>query len=163
RDRSVETGSLAALLGRLNALIHSDLGGVRFMTMYLAMIDGTGKSMRWSTAGHDPAIIYDPANDTFTESEEGGGLPLGIMEGAGGYEEARTDSLAAGQIIFIGTDGIWEMQDVGGQEFGKDRLKDIIRANASQSAKEIETKLLAELDKFRGEAPRRDDVTFVII
>jgi sigma-B regulation protein RsbU (phosphoserine phosphatase) len=121
RDRAdMKTLNLAELTGRLNDLLHADLGGSRFMTLYLAVVDGPSRAMRWCSAGHDPAIVYDPERNSFEEVDEAG-FPLGVVEGADGYVEAKIDALAPGAIVFIGTDGIWETQNSAENSTGRIR------------------------------------------
>src|SRR5262249_23938033 len=76
RDRAAG-GSLAELMSRLNQVIAADHHGDRFMTMHLSVIEGGTRTMRWVSAGHDPAIVFDPSADRFEEVGEGE-LPLGI-------------------------------------------------------------------------------------
>ena len=66
-------------------------------------------------------------------------------------------------MIVIGSDGVWETFSPTGDQFGKDRLKQIMAACAARSAEEIKNALIAALKDFRGNAPVRDDVTFVIL
>jgi sigma-B regulation protein RsbU (phosphoserine phosphatase) len=160
RDRAATSGSLAELMDRLNRMLESDLGGERFMTMYLCVADAAEHELRWVSAGHDPAIVYDPATDGFEEVESGG-LPLGL-DGDSQYEECRGD-LRPGQVITIGTDGVWESTDSAGDQFGKDRLRDAIRASASGTAQQIVQTILDRLNAFRGEVRATDDVTFVVV
>jgi serine phosphatase RsbU (regulator of sigma subunit) len=161
RDRALASGSLAELMSRLNQFISADHHGERFMTMHLSIIDSKSATMRWASAGHDPAIVYDPADDAFKEVGEGD-LPLGIMEETE-YSEHSYGPLRAGQVILVGTDGVWEMPDAKGSPFGKDRLREIIRASADQSAAGIAAAINDRLTSFRGVAKQVDDVTFVII
>jgi sigma-B regulation protein RsbU (phosphoserine phosphatase) len=112
-------------------------------------------------AGHDAALLYNPANDGF-EDLYGSGLALGWDENYQ-YDENEHADLTEGQIIFLGTDGIWETFDKTGNPFGKERLKDIIRQKAEASADEIMNEILTALARFRqGEEPE-DDVTLVVI
>ena len=113
RDRAVAAGDLAELMGRLNKLISADHGGDRFMTMHLSVIDSKTGTMRWVSAGHDPVIVYDPADDRFAEVGEGD-LPLGVMDDTE-YSEQTFGPLRPGQVLFIGTDGVWEMPDAKGE------------------------------------------------
>src|SRR6516165_177164 len=113
RDRAVAAGDLAELMGRLNNLIAADHGGERFMTMFLAVLDSKSKTMRWVSAGHDPVIVFDPADNRFTEVGEGD-LPLGVTDDTE-YSERTFPALRPGQILFIGTDGVWEMPDAKGE------------------------------------------------
>jgi sigma-B regulation protein RsbU (phosphoserine phosphatase) len=161
RDRAVAAGDLAELMGRLNRLISADHGGDRFMTMHLSAIDAKTGTMRWVSAGHDPVIVYDPAGGSFTEVGEGD-LPLGVMDETQ-YQEQSTGPFTPGQILFIGTDGVWEMPDVKGNHFGKERLREAIRESAGRSADEIAKTVRDRLSDFRGDARSVDDVTFVIV
>jgi sigma-B regulation protein RsbU (phosphoserine phosphatase) len=160
RDRAT-SGTLADLLGRLNRIIAADLEGKRFMTMHLGIIDVAQGVYRWSSAGHDPPIIYDPATKQCTEPE-GGSLPLGVADDTA-YEEVSFGPLRPGQIIVIGTDGVWEMPDAAGEQFGKERLKQVIETAADGSADQIARAIRAALTSFRGQEKSIDDVTFVIL
>src|SRR5262245_47512258 len=161
RDRAVAAGDLAELLGRLNKLLAADHGGDRFMTMHLSVIDSKTGTMRWVSAGHDPVIVYDPADGTFAEVGEGA-LPLGIMDDTQ-YREQTSAPLRPGQILFIGTDGVWEMPDANGEQYGKDRLREVIRACAARSADEIAEAVRERLTAFRGDVKSVDDVTCVVV
>ena len=161
RDRATPDGGLAHLLGRINALLVSDVGTARFMTMHLSLINTRDGTFRWAAAGHDPAIIYDPQRDAFIEIDEGD-LPLGVDE-AGTYGEHTYGPLTPGAVILIGTDGVWETANAGGELFGKDRLRDVIRTCAAEPARDITNAIASNLKTFRGDAERTDDVTFVVL
>jgi serine phosphatase RsbU (regulator of sigma subunit) len=161
RDRAATAGSLAALLVRLNRLLAADLEGTRFMTMHLSFVDPRASTFRWVSAGHDPAILYDPAADRFVEMDAGS-LPLGIEEGAA-YEESAYSPLRPGQVLFVGTDGVWESPNAANEQFGKGRVREAIRAASSGTAAAIAEAVRARLCEFRGECRQVDDVTFVVI
>ena len=148
-------------MGRLNSLLAADHGGERFMTMHLCMIDARAANVRSVNAGHDPVIVFDPADQTFSEFSEGD-MPLGIMAETE-YREEVLPAIRPGQVFFFGTDGVWEMPDVSGALFGKDRLRDAIRAAGSGSADEIVARVRQDLIAFRGDAKSVDDVTFVVV
>ena len=65
--------------------------------------------LRWVRAGHEPAVLYDPSTDRFEELS-GKGIALGI-DSSWQYEEEKYADLAAGQIIVLSTDGIWEARN----------------------------------------------------
>jgi sigma-B regulation protein RsbU (phosphoserine phosphatase) len=161
RDRAGAAGSLSELMGRLNRLISADHHGDRFMTMHLSVIDGTTRTMRWVSAGHDPAIVFDPATGRFEEVGEGE-LPLGVIDDTE-YREQRSGPFRPGQVILVGTDGVWEMPDAKGEPFGKDRLRDAIRESAGAPAAGIAHAVRDRLAAFRGDARQVDDVTFVVV
>jgi len=161
RDRAEGQGEMAALLGRLNNALSADLEGSRFMTMYLAALDARSGAMRWASAGHDPALVYDPATGDFRE-DAGGDLPLGVMPDTA-YAEQAAPPLAVGQILLVGTDGVWEMMNPAGEAYGKDRLRETIKAAAGGSARDVVQAILDSLKEFRKDRRPTDDVTFVAI
>jgi sigma-B regulation protein RsbU (phosphoserine phosphatase) len=112
-------------------------------------------------AGHEPAIVYDPSTDSFTELL-GDGIALGVDENWS-YQEQRYEAWTNGRLILIGTDGIWEAENPEGERFGKARLREIIRERRNESSKEIAQAILATLASHRGSAPQQDDITMVVV
>jgi sigma-B regulation protein RsbU (phosphoserine phosphatase) len=156
-----QTGSLGELLTHLNTHLVKVVGPGRFMTMLLMMVDIEHKEVRWASAGHDPPFVYDPASDAFLDFGLGD-IPLGVLAGQV-YEEYVFHDVQAGQIFLAGTDGIWEADDLNGEMYGKDRLRELIRASADLTAEEISNRLREDLTRFRGESSQHDDITFVIV
>ena len=79
------------------------------------------------------------------------------------YGEIRKDDWEVGQILLVGTDGLWESQDADGEVYGKERLKRVIRDHADKRADEIATQITADLRRFRGAARQDDDITCVLV
>jgi sigma-B regulation protein RsbU (phosphoserine phosphatase) len=131
------------------------------MTLFYLTIDPANNQMDWVRAGHDPALIYDPAEDTFEELM-GPGVALGLDENLK-YSQNHRIGIGDGQIIAIGTDGIWEAMNKKGNMFGKDRLRDIIRTNAASGADSILNAVFDELNRFTKGQKSEDDITLVII
>jgi sigma-B regulation protein RsbU (phosphoserine phosphatase) len=130
------------------------------MWNYLS-IDIAKRRLNWVRAGHEPAIFYDPVTDTFEELR-GKGTALGVNADAQ-YLENEKRELATAQIILLGTDGIWEARNRGGEMFGKAPIYRIIRENPSASAKEILTSCLDALHLFLENQAPEDDITLVVI
>jgi sigma-B regulation protein RsbU (phosphoserine phosphatase) len=132
----------------------------RFMTLFLAQIDPGRNRMVWVNAGHEPAIIYDPASNAF-ENLKGKGMPLGVHEDAT-YKELSFE-IKPGQLIFIGTDGIRETRNQNDEMFGNQRLQQILRQNAKASAQTVKLAILDAVAEFRGNQAQEDDLTLVVI
>jgi sigma-B regulation protein RsbU (phosphoserine phosphatase) len=79
------------------------------------------------------------------------------------YCERTFGPLKPGQLILIGTDGVWEMPNAAGEPFGKDRLRSVIRESSGKPAAEIVAAICDRLTHFRGDAKQVDDVTFVVV
>ena len=162
RSRSAQSGTLAEIITEVNRNLTLDVHETgRFTTLFYLMVDPANQLLKWVRAGHDAALLYDPDSKEF-EDLYGAGLALGLDETYQFEENQRTD-LRQGQILFIGTDGIWETFNSTNKPFGKEPLKEIIRDKAAGSATEIMNHILQALDHFRqGEEPE-DDVTLVVI
>ena len=162
RMRAPQCGGISRIVTEMNQHLLSDFSHTgHFMTLFYASIDSQNQKLRWVRAGHDPAVIYDPATDRFEELK-GPGLALGLDENYE-YEENLKIGLNPGQIIAIGTDGIWETNNSEGQMFGKQRFNELVRENAHQSAKDIIDAVLNELQKFTIGLKQTDDITLVVI
>lgn len=162
RSRSAQPGTPSQIVSDVNRDLTLDVYDTgRFTTLFYLMVDPQNHRLKWVRAGHDAALLYDPASDGFKDLY-GSGLALGWDENYQ-YEDNEYADLSAGQIIFLGTDGIWETFDTAGKPFGKEPLKDIIRHKAAASAAEIMNEILTALARFRqGEEPE-DDVTLAVI
>lgn len=153
--------TVAEFMEKINRELCKQIPEGRFMTMYVLVIEPDGRTLRWASAGHDAAIVYDIGRNTFTELE-GHDLPLGISADAA--FSAQIGSVPAdGQIIVLGTDGIWECQNAESRMFGKEGLRRVLRKHAGEPSAEIGRQLLSALERFRGECPQQDDVTFVVL
>ncbi len=161
RVRLAAPGSLADIMGQVNARLAQDTQSGRFMTLFFLVIEQKRSQMRWVSAGHDPMLKYCPVSDTFEELG-GSDIPLGI-DGQWAFTEAVQSGWKSGQIYVIGTDGIWESRNIDGEMFGKDRLRDVIRANADCKADKVAHSITERLDEFRGDHHQEDDVTLVVI
>ena len=92
----------------------------------------------------------------------GSGTALGIDD-IYAFEEFKLSGWSEGQIIVIGTDGIWETENSRSETFGKFRLRQIIRQHSQFAAQEILDAIIAALEAFRGTAPQNDDVTLIVV
>ena len=162
RSRAAQPGTLSEIITEVNRNLTIDVHETgRFTTLFYLMIDPANHFLKWVRAGHDAALLYDPDSRDFEELY-GSGLAMGLDEAYLYQENQRTD-LRKGQIIFLGTDGIWETFDSTHTPFGKESLKGIIRENAAAGANEILNHILHALDQFRQGQEPEDDVTLVVI
>ena len=152
----------AQLLTEVNRYITRDSDATsRFLVMFLLEINKQAKTLKWVRAGHDPAILYNPMGDAFEELS-GDGMALGVMDDYA-YQSYERKDWTPGSIIVVGTDGIHETRNNRDEMFGQDRLRQIIRDNHTAAANEIQNKVLAEVQSFRGKLSQEDDVTIVVV
>jgi len=162
RCRVTQPGGPAEIITDVNRLVTADTReSGHFMTLFYTEIDPSSKTLQWVRAGHDSALLYDPATDSIEELH-GEGMAIGIDESYAYRQSAKT-GLAAGQILLIGTDGVWETQNESGRMFGKTRLAALIREQASFSSESLLQAVMAALQDFRGSAKQEDDVTLAVV
>jgi sigma-B regulation protein RsbU (phosphoserine phosphatase) len=161
RSRLHIPGNLAQVITDINRQLSADTDAGRFMTLVYVLIDTAARTLRWVSGGHDAPLTYDPTTGAFGELA-GGGLPLGI-EAHWQYEEYSAPLLPAGAVIVLGTDGIWEARSPSGEMFGKDRLREVMRANAQRSADDISAAITTAVAAFRAGAAQEDDITLVVV
>ncbi|MBT8347382.1 MAG: SpoIIE family protein phosphatase [Desulfofustis sp.] len=162
RMRASQTGSLIEIVTAMNQHLTTDLSeSGRFMTMFYLALDRQSGQLEWIRAGHDPALIYDPEKDSFEELK-GPGLALGVLEDFE-YEPQYWNGLKPGQVIVIGTDGIWESCNPSGEMFGRERLMEIIRKTAAQDAPTILETVFQEHGDFSDGLKSDDDLTLVVV
>ena len=162
RMRANQGGTTAELITDVNRLLSQDIGDSgQFMTLFILELDQAGQSINWIRAGHDPAMRYNPVLDRFDELN-GAGLALGVLDDIE-YREFSGESMKPGEVIVIGTDGIWETRNLKNQLFGRERLMDYIRRYSNRSADEIVERCFEAVGEFRGHLPVEDDITMVVI
>jgi sigma-B regulation protein RsbU (phosphoserine phosphatase) len=162
RSRMAQPGNLGLKMAEVNQLLCLDtFESCDFMTLFLLVIDSVKKELAWVRAGHDPAIVYDPSSGSINELQ-GRGTVLGI-DPSWTFEEYKYSEWSDGQVIVIGTDGIWETENPHAEKFGKFRLRQIIRQHSQFSSQEILKAITDALAAFRDTAPQNDDVTLVVV
>jgi sigma-B regulation protein RsbU (phosphoserine phosphatase) len=133
----------------------------RFITLFFLSMNLRTGDLTWVRAGHDPALLYDPGRDAFEELM-GPGIPLGVEE-TWEYSDNHRSGLSPGQLLVLGTDGIWEAMNPAGEMYGKDRFRDVLRKNAGRTAQEIVDAVVAEVLNFVSPERPEDDLTLVVV
>jgi sigma-B regulation protein RsbU (phosphoserine phosphatase) len=162
RSRVTQPGGIAEIVTDVNRLVSYDTKETgQFMTLFYTEIDQSEKTLKWVRAGHDPALLYDPGSDSFEELA-GEGMALGV-DREYAYREGGVIDLSEGQILLIGTDGLWETQNESGEMFGKDRIEALIRQHTQSAADMILSSIILAVQEYRVSARQEDDITIVVI
>jgi sigma-B regulation protein RsbU (phosphoserine phosphatase) len=148
------------ILERLNDTIAQEIVEDRYATGFYLLYDAEKGLMNYTNAGHGPLILYRASEDTFhfLDTE---GMPVGIMPGVTYGQDFVT--LESGDLAILYTDGITEAMNLQHEEFGMERLQNVIRTYKRESAREIANKILEEVNRFVGTAPQHDDETLLIL
>jgi serine phosphatase RsbU (regulator of sigma subunit) len=152
--------SLAELITGMNhyACTNSQ-SGLRFTTAFLAEFDPASRALTYINAGHNAPILR--RSPGAIERLSNGGLPLGMM--ADRSYEAGNLVLQPGDWLIIFTDGVVEAVNGGGEEYGEQRLLNVLQAGVAATPDELLRRMMSDLDAFVGPTPQHDDVTCMLV
>ena len=162
RCRVFLPGRLDEIINDVNRLLWRDtrISG-NFVTLFYLEIDRVQNTMRWVRGGHDPAIVYSPASCEFSELK-GNGVALGV-DAEWSFEYNELPVSKEEQLLFIGSDGAWEVENATGEHFGKERIRQILAARSDLKPAEILQTIIEQIREFRGDTPPNDDITMVVV
>lgn len=146
-------------VNRINEYLVKNTPTNRFVTLFIAELNAPTGEFNFINAGHNPPLLARA--DGTIEQLESGGMPLGLMV-LGDYEAGKA-ILNRGDTLVIYSDGVSEANNMNEDEFGLDRLKEVISANITASASGLRDKVESALSDFTGTAPANDDITLVIV
>jgi serine phosphatase RsbU (regulator of sigma subunit) len=151
--------SLPQIVKAVNEYLSENTPANRFVTLFIAELNPQEGTLRYINAGHNPPLIGK--TNGAVEQLDSGGFPLGIMPFAE-YEIGET-RLNHGEALVIYSDGVSEAANLKGEEFGMERLSQVIQKNLSASASGMRDKVESALSAFTQTAPAGDDITLVIV
>ena len=158
RALHVRTRSLVDLVAETSELLFASTPGNKYATAILARLElGTGE-LTYVNAGHARCLLV--RGDGQAEALEPCGPPIGLLPGMG-WEERRL-TLGAGDTLALFSDGVTEAWNAAEEEFGEDRIVQVLRATTSGTAAECVDRLVAAIDAFAGSAAQHDDITLMI-
>lgn len=150
--------SLDAMAVRLNGIFCRDSLRNIFASMIYVELGSAPGELRFVNAGHIPPMVV---RDGTVAQLPKGGAALGITPSAEYGEESLT--LGDGDLFCAWSDGLSEAQNGAGEFFGDQRIREILARNAGRGAEAAGNELVNVVDRFVGEARRRDDMTLVVI
>jgi len=156
---STDPGTILTLA---NQRLCEDLESSYFVTLFFGRLDPRTGSLSYAGAGHCPGYILSPVGQV-KATLISRGLPLGI-DSAGNYPSGPAAQLAAGDLLFLYTDGIVEARSAGSREqFGIERALDTLRANCQESPDQILDAIYQAVRDFSSPGDQDDDVTAILV
>jgi phosphoserine phosphatase RsbU/P len=149
----------ADLVARLNRHIAEASASNKFITMTAARLEPVSASVSYVNAGHNPPLLVRRGGSV--EELPPGGMPLGIFCGAE-YQLAEV-GLDPGDLLCIFSDGITECETPDAEEYGPDRLTDLLRGFADRPLEEIVRHIDEAVVRFAAGGPQGDDQTVVLL
>ncbi|MGA2736105.1 MAG: SpoIIE family protein phosphatase [Bryobacteraceae bacterium] len=144
-------------LERINIFLNERTAGEKYATVFYCLLERSGR-LYYVNAGHcPPLIVRQPGG---IESLAATAMPVGLMESA---EFAVSEiMLTDGDKIVIYTDGVTEAQNLQGEFFGRQKLRQVVGEHHAGSCQELHDALAAAVAAFTESAPQADDITLVV-
>ncbi len=152
--------TLEEVVGHMNRVICQNTAFDKFITAFLAVYTPVEKRVDYVNAGHNPPILLRASGDV--ELLEKGGLLLGVIKGIP-YERG-TLVLGPGDVLALFTDGVTEAMGPAEEEYGEERLTQLMRDLQAKSAQDILDAVRSDIIAFTGSATLlSDDLTMIVV
>ena len=131
-----------------------------FVSLLYGVLNGTTREFRYARAGHELPLLCDALGEMavlpYTD-----GQPLGAMEGI--LLDEQTVMLPSGSTVLLYTDGVTDVLDAHGNQFGLERLRQALSAQRNAPAQALCETLLEMTAAYRAATPQYDDITLVAV
>jgi sigma-B regulation protein RsbU (phosphoserine phosphatase) len=151
----------ASVFDRLNLLFSHNVRMTSFVSLFLARYDPQTYELTYSNAGHNPPLLRTRSSgpELFSWLHPTGAA-IGLVEGA--QFGTETVKLASGDVLVLYTDGLTEATNLQGEEFGQERLVELVRYGRYRSAQELVRIVRQGLHEFAHGQPLADDTTLIV-
>ncbi|MGH9446128.1 MAG: PP2C family protein-serine/threonine phosphatase, partial [Terriglobia bacterium] len=150
--------SPAEMLKKLNLLLLDRKIEAHFITLTYCVWDSKTRTMRLANAGMPLPLLVRGRRVHAIHAE---GVPLGLLDHA--EHEETSLVLEKGDLLAMFSDGLLEANDAHRQEFGIQRMENIVREHGHLSVSEIIAKVFREVGKFEQGRSPLDDQTLLVI
>lgn len=151
---------VASVFATLNRMVFQTARKRLLATLCYALLDPKRRELLYGSAGHLFPYRIDAAGRV--EALESVAYPLGVRSEL--EVVVRTARLAAGDTLFLFSDGVVEAcLDGGDEQFGFGRLEESLRRHAGAGVRGLCDGVLADVERFAGSAPRDDDQTIMVL
>lgn len=144
---------------KINELIYENTPPEKFITFFWGILDTKDNSFTYINAGHNHPLLYK--NGEFHNLDRGG-LMIGIMDIGVQYDLGQV-TMDKGDTLVFYTDGVTEAQNLIKDEFGEERLIEIIKGGQQKTSKQLMDEINLKVDKFAHEAKQFDDITLIVL
>jgi phosphoserine phosphatase RsbU/P len=153
----VSPGPLAE---HLNRFLCSELAGTgMFVTAFFMRFERSASTLRYAGTGQGRQLLCLASGETIRLSV--GSMAAGVVAGAP-YPESEC-RLRPGDVLALFTDGLTDARNTRGEEFGIERLTDLLSKNRHLAARQISRAVLSAVREFCQGTREQDDRTLVIV
>lgn len=144
----------------LNETFVETTGAGVFVTLLIMLVDPIGRRVHYIRAGHNPPLMISGSGDS-TLFDRGGGPPVGLFSNLKFKREIS--KVDYGAVLIVYTDGVSEAENAQVEQFGLDRLIEVVTSSRQSSASAIHENIRSALKEFVGDEPTHDDSTLIVL
>ncbi len=159
RGQCIIPSSVSEKITRANKLLYQSTDPSKFATFFYAELDKRTGSICYCNAGHNFPIVFH--KDGKYDLLDVGGTILGSLPDFPFHE--KVIQLKDGDTLLLYSDGVSEAMNKDEEEFGDQKLIDILKNNLNSNSKELIKKIYEAVKLHAGETPQSDDITIMII
>jgi sigma-B regulation protein RsbU (phosphoserine phosphatase) len=151
--------AIRAVMRKVNLLLHESIDRDKFVTAFYGVLDFKNHMLIYANAGHDPPFLIraDGSIEDLTE----GGVALGVLPDAR-YEDCPVE-VRPGDVLVMYTDGVSESESPSGEQFGRLRIEQTVKAMGEVSSQEVLDGVVRAVEAWTGDRGPSDDLTLVVI
>ncbi len=151
--------SLGELVRELNNKVNETAQGERFITLFVAKYNTVAKNFNYVNAGHNPPLLLDKGGSI--TSMKIGTTGLGMVDDLRKVKEGVMN-IEPGTVLLCYTDGVVEQENETDEEFGVQRLKEILQRDGhKRSMKEVNAVILKSVREYKGAKDYVDDIALL--
>jgi len=144
----------------INDQLCDDLPDDRFVTGFFGVLDGKKNTVSFHSGGQGPIMHFHAASGEF-DWHPATTFPLGYMPQTN-IAAPLTAVMQPGDVFGLISDGIYEYENESGEQFGQQRVAEIVASNRSGTAQQLVNNMLQAVRHHGGKAVQADDITIVV-
>jgi sigma-B regulation protein RsbU (phosphoserine phosphatase) len=149
--------STAAVVSRLNLQLFENTPREKYATFFFALYDAGTRTLTYTNAGHLPPVLLRRGK---VERLNVGGTVVGLFSPMT-YEQAEV-KIQPGDLLLAFTDGITEPENIYGEEFGEDRVLEVVRRALNASPQVLVEEIYRSVSDWTGSPELQDDMTLLV-
>ena len=149
--------STARLVSNLNQQLYASTAPEKYATFFFSLYDDQTATLAYTNAGHLSPFLVRGGQAIPLEST---GMVVGAFPFAK-YGECNIQ-LQSGDLLVCYTDGITEPENPYGEDYGEQRLIELLIQNADKDAAEIADLVVADVTRWTGASELQDDMTLLL-
>jgi len=158
--RSSTSSEHESACSRINRMLCELTARARFATLFWGLYDAESSTLRYVNAGHAAPILIRHGQNRIERLDQGGPV-LGLLPSA--RYSAGSVKIEGPDTLILYSDGVNEAANEKEEEFGDDRVKEMILQSEGATPAELCDRIMSQVDAFASAGPTPDDRTLMVV